>query len=334
MLGIENWQDKTRRLKMGVIGDFCLDRNNLYNNTGLKSLEYETVNIERNLNPDTEWAPGGAGNVAINFKKLEVDVVPFGIRGMDDVGTLYLMHLFEKQGIQTFGLIPDMARKTPRYEKFYFKDKEDKPQTKRLDTYNEREPSLGVQKLLFEVLQRELGYLSGVYIADQLPTQYHPCITSEVKRGLEEILGKAGIPVMVDSRERIGEWGNGKFILKPNEKETKAFSFFDVNKFVSEHKLPFMYVTAHEKGTYLFQENAELNKEPIRIPTLPVKNGDPTGCGDAWGAAALVALKVGESPSEAAKFGNAAAYHTIQQIGGCGMPDLEELFKNYKDIYG
>lgn len=330
MLGIENWKDKTKRLKIGVIGDFCLDRNNVHSETGLKSLEFDGIPINSVINPNDEFAPGGAGNVAYNFKKLGVDVVPFGIKGMDSA-SLQLMNMFQELGIQTFGLIPDMGRLTPKYEKFYCDDKGKIKQTFRLDTYNEREPSLGVQKLLPEVLQRELGHLSGVYISDQLPTKFYPCITPEMRKGLEETLTKAGIPVMIDSRERTREWANGKFILKPNEKETKAFSFYDVKKFASENKLSFMYVTAHERGAYLFRLS---DNSPVYIPTLSVENGDPTGCGDAWGTATLTALLVGENPVEAGRFGNAAAYHTIQQIGGCGMPNLEELFKNYRALYG
>src|SRR3990167_1191321 len=129
---MENWQEGMRGMKVGVIGDFCLDRNNQYNNTKLKSLEYDAVPIERNLNPDTEFAPGGAGNVAVNFRKLGANVITFGVRGMD-FASLYLMHLFGQQGIQHFGLIPDRMGKTPRYEKFYLQDKENKSQTKRLD---------------------------------------------------------------------------------------------------------------------------------------------------------------------------------------------------------
>lgn len=330
MLGIEKWRERLSDKIITVLGDFCRDRNNINKLSGRDSLEFDGVPIRYNQNPETEYAPGGAGNVVVNFNKLGVNVFPLGIIGTD-FASLHLRNLLGKIGISTEDLIADDKRRTLTYEKFYTEGENGKPQTYRLDTPNKEPPSSASQEEILDILEVDVKKIDAFYIADQVPTDSFPSITPKLRANLGMLLSSCDRPAMVDSRERIRDWARRGFVLKPNEEEIQAFSFYDIKKFLSEHNLPFMYVTAHEKGVYLFQEE-EQSLEPIRISTKSFP-GDPTGCGDAFGAACLTALLVGETPLEAGRFGNAAAYHTIQQIGGCGMPTLQELFKNYKMIY-
>ncbi|MDO8528558.1 MAG: PfkB family carbohydrate kinase [Nanoarchaeota archaeon] len=355
MLGIEKWRKEIPLMRVAILGDFYLDRNNVNMLIGRNSLEHEIVPIRFSTNEETEYAPGGAGNVAVNFKKLGVEVVPFGVIGIDH-RSKQLVELLEHLGISTEGLIVDTGRITPSYEKFHL-ETDAKVQDYRLDTPIKREPSPSSQQRLLEKLADNytIGRINAVYIADQTPTSNYPCITLGLRKGIRESLisekeRRKGedFHVMVDSRERIRDWANGKFILKPNQREiwreyrneeeiiTNSIFKAESMRYIFEQEVKKLYsdtpmfVTLHDKGAALFQKGFQSEY----IPTLSVKDGDPTGCGDAFGTAALTALSVGESFNQAGRFGNSAAYHTIQQMGMCGMPNLEELFKNYQHIYG
>lgn len=56
-------------------------------------------------------------------------------------------------------------------------------------------------------------------------------------------------------------------------------------------------------------------------PTAPVEEGDPTGCGDAWGAVCAARLLEGRSPAEAADAANRVAGRNAELRGGAALLD-------------
>ena len=56
-----------------------------------------------------------------------------------------------------------------------------------------------------------------------------------------------------------------------------------------------------------------------RAPTRPVREGDPTGCGDVWGAACVARLLEGRSPAGAARAANELARRNARLRGGAGL---------------
>jgi ADP-heptose synthase, bifunctional sugar kinase/adenylyltransferase len=65
------------------------------------------VNVE-----EQKALPGGAGNVVINLKSLEMGVIPFGRIGNDLYGK-EILNQFELEGIDTTGLLIDPYMQTP-----------------------------------------------------------------------------------------------------------------------------------------------------------------------------------------------------------------------------
>ncbi len=56
-----------------------------------------------------------------------------------------------------------------------------------------------------------------------------------------------------------------------------------------------------------------------RAAATPVEGGDPTGCGDVWGAACMARLLEGRTPAEAAAAANGLARRNARARGGDGL---------------
>lgn len=61
-----------------------------------------------------------------------------------------------------------------------------------------------------------------------------------------------------------------------------------------------------------------------RVPADPVDGGDPTGCGDVWGAACAARLLEGRAPAEAAAAANELARRNVRTRGGAGLLDARD----------
>ncbi|MHB1414144.1 MAG: PfkB family carbohydrate kinase [Chloroflexota bacterium] len=65
--------------------------------------------------------------------------------------------------------------------------------------------------------------------------------------------------------------------------------------------------------------------EPIRVPAFPTTEVDPTGAGDVFAAAFLIALRETGDPRCAARFGNCAASFAVERFGTLGIPSREQI---------
>ena len=83
------------------------------------------------------------------------------------------------------------------------------------------------------------------------------------------------------------------------------------------------------------EQGAELHtKEGIQLaPTDPAREVDPTGAGDIFAAAFIIAKVImGKSLSEAARFANALAGLSITRPGIDGIPTVEEITE-FQKVY-
>lgn len=77
-----------------------------------------------------------------------------------------------------------------------------------------------------------------------------------------------------------------------------------------------------ERGAMLFTGGAQ-----IEVPTVPVREVDPTGAGDVFDAAFLVGLLNGWQLEEAARFACAAGALSVTRMGAMeGVPEAEQVF--------
>jgi 1D-myo-inositol 3-kinase len=82
-----------------------------------------------------------------------------------------------------------------------------------------------------------------------------------------------------------------------------------------------LVLTTGQQGAELYSEN-----DLRLVPTKPAQEMDPTGAGDIFTAAFIIAKMIlGKSPLEAARFANALAGISITRPGIDGIPTVEEI---------
>lgn len=86
-------------------------------------------------------------------------------------------------------------------------------------------------------------------------------------------------------------------------------------------RVPLLVVTCGPEGALLY-----VNGEgPETYPGVPAREVDPTGAGDVFAAAFLVALREGAAAGAAVAFANRAAARSVEAVGTSGIPTRGEL---------
>jgi 1D-myo-inositol 3-kinase len=86
-------------------------------------------------------------------------------------------------------------------------------------------------------------------------------------------------------------------------------------------RLRYLVVTDGPRGARLWVGGGS----PIDVPAYRVPDVDPTGAGDVFAAAFLIALWRGEPALEAVRFAHAAAAFVVATPGASGMPTEEQI---------
>jgi 1D-myo-inositol 3-kinase len=86
-------------------------------------------------------------------------------------------------------------------------------------------------------------------------------------------------------------------------------------------RVPYVVVTDGPRGARLWHDG----REAARVPAFVVAEADPTGAGDAFAAAFLIALWRGRGPLEAMRYAHAAASYVVAAPGASGMPTEAQI---------
>ena len=89
--------------------------------------------------------------------------------------------------------------------------------------------------------------------------------------------------------------------------------------------VPLVAVTRGAAGALLYERGTG----PAAYPGHPAREVDPTGAGDVFAAALLVALAEGREPGAAVDFANRVAALSIEHEGSAGIPTRAELAARY-----
>jgi bifunctional ADP-heptose synthase (sugar kinase/adenylyltransferase) len=141
-----------RAVRVGVIGDFCLDAYLLLDPAGSE------ISIETGLATlavrEQRYSLGGAGNVAANLRALGAGSVRvFGVAGDDPFGW-QMLRLLEKEKVDVRGLLLQReAWQTPTYTKPY----EGEQEGRRIDYGNFNELASETAEALLACLERRRG---------------------------------------------------------------------------------------------------------------------------------------------------------------------------------
>lgn len=319
-------------LRIAVIGDLFLDRyldidgtlTEPSIETGLDA--YQVVNVRS--------MPGAAGTVINNLVALGVGaVVPVSVIGVDGEGLELEQALRAMPGVSLDCIVRSPRRRTPTYTKPMLypgglhqgHDASRSPPARELNRLDIHPRTPLPPEAEREILAHVAGLsgFDGVAVLDQVALSECGVVTSAVREALPALR----MPVLADSRYRIGEFRGA--MLKPNERECfaavpDASGAEGAARQLAARAGKTVYLTRGEQGMSVVDPSgaiAPVKAFPVSGPT------DPVGAGDSTTAGILCALASGLVPLEAAYFGCLVASITVQKLGTTGTASPDELRK-------
>jgi bifunctional ADP-heptose synthase (sugar kinase/adenylyltransferase) len=199
-----------------------------------------------------------------------------------------------------------------------------------------------IQTHIIERLQALAPTVDGIIVADQVPEANCGVITDRVRDTLAT-LGKQGMTIAVDSRERIGRFRH--VILKPNAHEAldalatsgtfPGGPIENIDKTLVRQAGHLLYertqrpvfITIGAEGVLVFTAAGARHVPGIKV-TGPI---DIVGAGDSVMAGIVSALCAGAQPTEAALVGNLVASITVQQIGTTGTASRQQVLARFRE---
>ena len=316
--------DGIRRIRVGVIGDFCLDAY-LWIDPAGSEISIETGLPTRAVR-EQRYSLGGAGNVAANLRALGAGTVRvFGVVGDDPFGW-QMLRLLEQAGADTRCLLVQREGwQTPTYTKPYEGEEEDR----RIDFGGFNELAEETMGALIAAVEQWIGELDALVVNQQLPHGIH---TPEMRSALTAVIGRRlGLPVIVDSRlysdeyhgtmRQLGERAGARLCgLPPDGAPGGGQARSIVEELYRRWQRP-VFLTRGEFGC-LVEDEGGCHEVPGLAITGPV---DPVGAGDSMLAGVAAALAAGEDPLGAAELGNLAAGVTVQKLRVTGTATPQEI---------
>lgn len=317
---------KTRTVKIGLIGDLCLD---IYWKADMKRSELSRETPHFPLPVVEEYmSPGGGGNACANIAALcPARIEAIGVVGDDWRGKALLKEL-QNRGIGDSNLLISNEIITNAYCKpIRMGISQVEYEDPRLDFCNYKPLPAKAEKGLLVNLDKIVKDLDILCVSDQL---IYGCVTPAIRQRIMEYAAN-GLKVVVDSRDRIGLYQG--VIMKPNEIEgwrvvngsdTPRIDTFDAYvetalKLAEINHAP-VCMTLGPKGCLFVGDNiTHIEAYPVEPPI------DIVGAGDTFLAAFSLALGAGVDPVLAASFGNLASGITVKKIGTTGTASPEEL---------
>jgi rfaE bifunctional protein kinase chain/domain len=314
------------RLRIGVLGDFCLDAYWLLDQTHIeRSLE---TGKPTNAICEQSYSLGGAGNVVSNLVALGVgEVAPFGVIG-DDIFGREMLDLLRRLGVQSGGMLVQLKDwATAVYAKPYVDlDEHERFDFGRFNTITEET----ADRLLAGVEQR-LPSLDALIVNQQLRHGIH---SDHLIAGLQALVDRHPDRVcLLDARD-LSERYRG-MIFKLNASEAA--------RLCGEERVINQAITVEELTGYATRISARTGKEVIitrsdrgimaygkkevhQVPgILVVGPTDPVGAGDTTASAITASLAAGASLAEAIEIGNYAAGVTVRKLRQTGTATQSEI---------
>jgi rfaE bifunctional protein kinase chain/domain len=317
-----------RHVRVGVVGDACLD---VYWEADMTRSRLARENPHFILPIMTErMSPGGGSNAAACAAALGATVPMLAALG-DDWRGRELRRLMADAGIGTDFFVDAPGRLTTGYCKPLRKGLSDVVyEDPHLYFENQTPTPPELEESLLKRLEALLAHVDAVLVADyQLYGIVTPAVRARLCRAAAD-----GLPVVVDSRDRIGDYHS--VILKPNEVEAWAMlnragspheasdtELADVARQLAARSGGPVCLTLGGKGC-LWVDGDAATPVPAQPATPPI---DTVGAGDCFGAALTAALAAGATGVEAASLATLAAGVVVKKIGTTGTATPEEILE-------
>jgi rfaE bifunctional protein kinase chain/domain len=322
---LETLLSAVRKVRIGVIGDFCLDAY-WELDPSLSEISVETGLATRPVRSQ-RYSLGGAGNVVNNLVAMGVGAVSaFGVLGDDPFGR-EMLRILQGCGVATRGIVVQgKGWNTP----VYVKPVEAQAEQARIDFGNANllDPAAGTAVL--SALSGSLADLDLVIINQQL---LHGIHTEGFRAALAGISGTARIPFICDSRDWNDSYAGA--IRKLNDREAMRQTGSDWR---SDDPVPradalaaadalfkrwkrTVFVTRGPRG--MLMRDAQGTSEVLGLQLMG--RIDTVGAGDSALSGIAAALACGRGALEAAELGNLVAGVTVQKLFITGTASPQEI---------
>jgi rfaE bifunctional protein kinase chain/domain len=322
---------KYRTLRVGILGDFCLDR----------YLEIDPARAETSIETGlpvcnvvkVRAQPGAAGTILNNLVALGVgEIYPIGFCGEDGEGYELRRALAANRAVRLDGFLQTRTRCTFTYCKPLVIEL-GKPlrELNRLDTKNWTPTPAVVEDEVVASLKRLAPQLDAIIVLDQVDIAETGVITQRVRETIGQLANERKERLIIaDSRRSLRGWP--AVIFKMNAAELAVLTGVSANFELEELKRR-AGLLARQQGRLVFVTLANRGMigatpegEVEHVPSLPVRGPiDIVGAGDAVTAALAVSLAAGATPREAIEIASTAASVVIHQVGTTGAASPEAI---------
>lgn len=329
--------DRYPNIKIGVLGDFCLDRYFDFD-PNIEEISLET-NRPCHQVIRIRAFPGGAGTVTNNLHALGVGhLFAIGPVGEDGEAHILKTHL-GRMGVHLDHLLAHPDYMTPSYNKPMKILGEGKYEEQdRLDVRTRGPLIPALEAEIIQSLDRVVPELDGLIILDQFEERNEHAVTDRVREKVEDLARRFPNKFFfADSRARIGEFRD--VLTKPNEHEAARAlgleatpdELHDLAKGgqrMSEKTGKPVYTTLGERGILLCRKGEDAVHVPgFRVPP-PI---DICGAGDSTTSGIVSALCAGATYPEAGLMGCLVASITVQQVGVTGIARPDQVLERLGD---
>ncbi len=322
---------KYASLRIGVVGDFCLDRY-LEIDPAKQETSIETGLPVHNV-VNVRGQPGGAGTILNNLVGLGIGgIYPVGFAGEDGEGFELRTALSNKPGVQLDHFWRTDQRRTFTYCKPLVVESGKTPiELNRLDSKNWTPTPALLQGRLIDSAAKVAAEAAAMILLDQVELPETGVVTSKLLEAVRGIVGeRPELPIVADSRRGLRDYP--PVILKMNASELSALSGTEPDNEINAIKKVAaalagrnnrpVFVTLSESGILGASPGAAVQ----HVPALPVRGPiDIVGAGDAVTANLTAGLAAGASVREAMEIAMAAASIVIHQLGTTGTASVSQI---------
>jgi D-beta-D-heptose 7-phosphate kinase/D-beta-D-heptose 1-phosphate adenosyltransferase len=297
--------DQFRGCRVLVIGDMMLD-------------EYLRGDVSR-ISPEApvpvlevrshDWRLGGAANAAANIQALGGVTTLVGVVGKDETAAI-LADRLAHHGIASAAVV-DADRPTSKKTRIVAQQQ----QIVRVD-HEQRHPVAGaIADGVRQAIDRAMHGAQACVLSDYAKG----VVTGEIARYAIDAARAAGIPVIVDPKQRNFAAYRGATVVTPNLHELEVAAYgalpFEVERaaagMLAELDGAALLVTRSADGMTLFRSG----REPLHVPAMAKEVFDVTGAGDTVVATVSLALAARIAIEHAVELASLAAAISVSKRG-------------------
>ncbi|MGQ0733523.1 MAG: D-glycero-beta-D-manno-heptose-7-phosphate kinase [Acidobacteriota bacterium] len=272
-----------------------------------------------------EYRAGGAGNVAMNARRLGARVDLVGLLGADEAAG-QLRDLLRSADVPVDGLVTDERRRTTAKVRIVTTRKQ---QVARVDYECDDPASAAIEDaLIAQVIARTPG-VNAIVVSDYVKG----AVSARLMTSLVAAGRHLGVPILVDPKIPHLDFYAGATLITPNHHEAEIATNVRIRgeddarraatAFRERAQCDGVIITRGEHGMWLACDGVEGH-----LPAAAREVADVTGAGDTVIATLAIALAGGATMMEAAQLANEAAGLVVGRFGPASVtpPELIARF--------